>query len=540
VVLLLGNVLRFRGDYTGAIDHYEEAAARFDELGSSHRAELSRGSIGFAYQSIGDGPRALAYLEPMLKWAVEQGDRESEGQAISAIGSVHMLQSDYVRALECYHRSLSIAQERGHRIGYAIDLANIGNVYHEVGDYRLALEHYESALAIHDETGNRDGVAIATGNIGSVHFSLGALDRAEHYYRRTILLWRELGNPASEAIWLGNLGIVLQYLGDIDAALAEYRTAIDLAQEHGMTGTACMSIGNMGNAYRLLGDVTAAQSHYERALAMAEELGDRRLMADWIGNMALLVAAPSAGQPDLERACELSLRALELASEIRDRSHALTLHRQLSELFARRERWKEAYDHTVSGNELERELERLETHKAAQNFEHRRQIAEIEKRTEVELAEARAAETVQRMKSEQTEQELANSTLQLLAMNELLRDLRNDLLKIARKIPPSEPAARELRERLKRLPCESVDWEKYDHQFRSVHPEFVRSLTDRAPDLTPTELRICTMLRMNLKSHEIAALICTTERGVEFHRVNIRQKLKLRKEEKLPIVLGAM
>ena len=51
---------------------------------------------------------------------------------------------------------------------------------------------------------------------------------------------------------------------------------------------------------------------------------------------------------------------------------------------------------------------------------------------------------------------------------------------------------------------------------------------------------ICTMLRMNLKSHEIAGIFCISESGVEFHRQNIRRKLKLRKEEKLPIVLGAM
>ena len=139
-----------------------------------------------------------------------------------------------------------------------------------------------------------------------------------------------------------------------------------------------------------------------------------------------------------------------------------------------------------------------------------------------------------------TERELSNATLQLLAQTELLAELRNDLLAIARKIPPTEPAARELRERVKRLPCESVDWERFDRQFREVHPDFVRALTARAPDLTPTEVRICSMLRMNLKSHEIAQIFCTTDRGVEFHRLNIRKKLKLQREEKLPIVLGAM
>jgi DNA-binding CsgD family transcriptional regulator len=144
------------------------------------------------------------------------------------------------------------------------------------------------------------------------------------------------------------------------------------------------------------------------------------------------------------------------------------------------------------------------------------------------------------MKTEQVEKELGNTTLQLLAQTELLRDLRDDLLKIARKIPPSEPIARELRERVKRLPCESVDWEEFDTQFKAAHPDFIRGLTERAPDMTVTEVRICTMLRMNLRSHEIASLFCITEEGVNFHRTNIRRKLKLKREEKLPLVLGAM
>jgi hypothetical protein len=57
---------------------------------------------------------------------------------------------------------------------------------------------------------------------------------------------------------------------------------------------------------------------------------------------------------------------------------------------------------------------------------------------------------------------------------------------------------------------------------------------------TMTEVRICTMLRMNLKSHEMAQVFCITEPGIEFHRRNIRGKLKLQREERLPIVLGAM
>jgi DNA-binding CsgD family transcriptional regulator len=147
---------------------------------------------------------------------------------------------------------------------------------------------------------------------------------------------------------------------------------------------------------------------------------------------------------------------------------------------------------------------------------------------------------IQKMKAEQIEKELGNATLQLLAHTELLSDLRSDLLRIARKIPPTEPGARELRERVKNLPCQSVDLEKFDRQFKAVHPEFIRRLTERAPELTATEVRICTMLRMNLRTQDIAQIFCISEGGVEFHRKNIRKKLKLGREEKLPIVLGVM
>jgi DNA-binding CsgD family transcriptional regulator len=144
------------------------------------------------------------------------------------------------------------------------------------------------------------------------------------------------------------------------------------------------------------------------------------------------------------------------------------------------------------------------------------------------------------MKARRIQKEFGNTTLQLLAQTELLRDLRSDLLKMIRRIPPSEPVARELRERVKNLPCDAVDWKKFDTQFERAHPEFICKLTERAPDLTVTEVRICTMLRMNLKSHEMAQIFCITEVGVEFHRKNIRRKLKLEREERLPLVLGAM
>jgi hypothetical protein len=42
------------------------------------------------------------------------------------------------------------------------------------------------------------------------------------------------------------------------------------------------------------------------------------------------------------------------------------------------------------------------------------------------------------------------------------------------------------------------------------------------------------------RGRDQAQIFCIGESGVEFHRKHIRRKLKLGREERLPIVLGAM
>jgi DNA-binding CsgD family transcriptional regulator len=300
------------------------------------------------------------------------------------------------------------------------------------------------------------------------------------------------------------------------------------------------SMTMLGVTYHALGDFEKALEHLEPALALGEKLGMAETVSDVTGRLAKVFAEPAFARHEPARAEELFLRSIELAAPagfliILDRAH-----QGLAALYQREGRWEQSHHYLTLHLDTMNAVLKAEVHKKAQQIEHQRQVAEMEKRHTREQAEANAAAEIQRIKAEQTERELGNTTLQLLAQTELLRDLRTDLLKIARRLPASESAARDLRDRVKRLPCDSVNWERFDAQFKAVHPDFIRTLIERAPDLTPTEVRICTMLRMSLKSHEIASIFCVTERGVEFHRANIRRKLKLSKEEKLPLVLGTM
>ena len=67
----------------------------------------------------------------------------------------------------------------------------------------------------------------------------------------------------------------------------------------------------------------------------------------------------------------------------------------------------------------------------------------------------------------------------------------------------------------------------FETQFRDVHSDFYERIDSKHPELTPTEKKICTFLKMNLNSKEIAVLLLSTPASIEVSRAKIRKKLGL-------------
>ena len=56
---------------------------------------------------------------------------------------------------------------------------------------------------------------------------------------------------------------------------------------------------------------------------------------------------------------------------------------------------------------------------------------------------------------------------------------------------------------------------------------FVREVSSKYIDLTPTEIRYATLIKHGMTTKDIADLLCISENTVFFHRKNLRKKLKL-------------
>lgn len=232
---------------------------------------------------------------------------------------------------------------------------------------------------------------------------------------------------------------------------------------------------------------------------------------------------------EFDNAIEAALKANELAENVRHSYMQLESLQliylaykgasEYSEALKYHERYFELSEEK-SKNSLKQQLEfySLET-------EFRKKLVEID-------AQKKESELL-RIELQHKERDLATKTIYLVNQTELLSKFRDDLRMVVRDGSTAEDVVRGVKIKLKELPCSTIDWEEYDEQFRSVHPHFRNNLLDRFSDLSEIEVKICSLLRVNLTSNDIARLLCLSQRNIENHRYRIRKKLNLESEDNI-------
>lgn len=63
--------------------------------------------------------------------------------------------------------------------------------------------------------------------------------------------------------------------------------------------------------------------------------------------------------------------------------------------------------------------------------------------------------------------------------------------------------------------------------FEHNNPDFLISLSEAYPELSPTERRICVLIRLQCATKEIAAILNRSVRTIQTHKHNIRKKMGL-------------
>ncbi|MCI0522809.1 MAG: hypothetical protein L0Y37_04050, partial [Bacteroidales bacterium] len=165
----------------------------------------------------------------------------------------------------------------------------------------------------------------------------------------------------------------------------------------------------------------------------------------------------------------------------------------------------------------------------AKEQEYIRQALETEKEIIRIRSEKFQTEMIQRDK------ELANQAMNLVRKNEFLLKIKEELQNLKSNCQDEKVGNRILQiiNRLNREVDSNKQREIFEVAFDEVHEDFLGRLKAKYPALTPTELRMCAFLKMNISTKEIAPLMNISVRGVEICRYRVRKKMGINRDTNL-------
>ncbi len=160
---------------------------------------------------------------------------------------------------------------------------------------------------------------------------------------------------------------------------------------------------------------------------------------------------------------------------------------------------------------------------------HKSEKVLIRKKRELEIQQANEL-------LELKNKELAASSLKLIEKDEILSTLKTKLSEGKGDIKEAE-----LKKIVRSIShSNSQNWEEFELRFLSVNKGFFDKLNQKYPKLTRGELKLCSLVKLNLTSKEMAKLMGISLESVHTNRYRLRKKLNLNRDTSLNEFLATL
>jgi tetratricopeptide (TPR) repeat protein len=230
----LGSSYYFPGNYSEAIDRYDEAMSRIAQNSSTSWSPYWRQITSFnqatLYQRLGRYENALQIYRQ-----VEQSDEKltpsDRAHLYGNLGALYRRLGDPYKALDMYRKAQKMYVEQHDAGGELTILKNIGIVYAlDMEDLPKAGEIFRSAIPLAQKTSNRREEMQAHLYLGETLFRAGSFSAAKIEFERSRSMASELATTEEEWKSLYGLGRVSEQSGDTSIAETQYRQAVSIVE----------------------------------------------------------------------------------------------------------------------------------------------------------------------------------------------------------------------------------------------------------------------------------------------------------------------
>lgn len=135
-------------------------------------------------------------------------------------------------------------------------------------------------------------------------------------------------------------------------------------------------------------------------------------------------------------------------------------------------------------------------------------------------------------------QELNMTNYYLQQRDQLLAELKNDISGLKKSKPKADTIFKTISKTIDVASAqEESDRTRFKEKFNEAHRAFIARLHQAYPALSPAECRVAALLRSGFNTKDISRLLNTSIRSIENHRLSIRKKMTLTREDNLNLML---
>ena len=526
--------LELRRQYQLALDQKEvpQQAALLKEMGT----------LCF---HLGHYAQAMEYYLNARKLLEAGGDQALLAALYNELGTLYYynkntdkVKPSHDKALQLYTRSQDVR-------GIAGTYGALGHFYEKQQQYDSAFYYQRRALQQYRMVADAAGVADIYEHLGSIHEDLGRYDSALHYFNFALEQSRTL-SPGLQIIKIyNNLGDVYRKTGQYGPALDHTRKALEIALSLNEPYEISSAYRDLSRAYNLMGRNDSAFHYAEiarTALLQVYSMENSRQMSFFQTMYEVEKKNTTIGRLEQKRsmnriiavtACIMLVLLMILIFFILSRQK---LRRKASQAHAEQERRVlEARSRMLEAELKSRSLEEEALKTRLQNEQ-----LEQEKLA-IELRNAALEELQLKQQLETGTRALSTHALHVIQKNQLLDDLKTNLeLMVKDDKRDHKKQMREVIQRINQSFNNDEHWEDFRSSFEQVHNSFFENLKQANPNLSAADLRLISLLKMNLNSQEIATMLGISLDSLRVSRYRLRKKLNIEQGSNLSSFLQSI
>ncbi|WP_340200008.1 tetratricopeptide repeat protein [Ascidiimonas sp. W6] len=466
--------------------------------------------VGVAYWAQGNQNKALEYLNTSHKLYKTIKDKTGLANTRLNIGMVYADLKEYEKALHYYEQAINefTALELKGRI--ATTFTKIGTILIAQHKNSEALQYLTDALQMHTSNNFTYGIAEAHNRLGILYLHENEIEQSSYHIKKSI----ELGSKVSDIDGLTNnliiYGKILRLSNNLDEAEIKLNKGLELAKENNLKKYELF-------AYQELKELKKQQSIPEEAFVFYDNyitLKDSLFNSEKSKQIAYLEFENQLEIKDKEL---LALKAQEKKDNLI--KMILFLGVVIISIFG--------YIIYVVTKQRARKSKQLST-KSQELLESVYALSQ----KNLENSELRQRELKRQLDFKN--KELTSYALNFIKKNEIVQELKSMIHEIKKSSTiEKEKLIADIHKVIQKNLSIDRDWEDFSRFFEDAHQGFYSKLKSAHKDLSTNDLKICSLIRLNLNIKETASIIGISPESVKTARYRLRKKLGLEPQQEI-------